>query len=80
MIAKVIGGLVVLAIVGYFLISLGGKAEQATKSDAVHQLQKQISDQRSQLEGLGDDFGAPPMPEPAAASEAEPEIPGTAQE
>ncbi|MFN7113150.1 MAG: hypothetical protein ACK4PK_02200 [Alphaproteobacteria bacterium] len=63
MIAKVIGALVVLGIVGYFLFSLGTRAQDATKSEAVSKLQKELQQQRAQMEGL-DIVGVPPQPEP----------------
>lgn len=58
MIAKIIGALVVLGIVGYFMISLGMRAQDAPKSEAVSKLQKELQEQRAQMEGL-DVLGGP---------------------
>lgn len=52
MIGKVIAGLVVLGIVAYFLVSLGGRAQDAQESVAVSHLQKQIQEQRAQLQDI----------------------------
>lgn len=65
MIAKIIGALVVLAIVGYFMVSLGMKGEEAQQSAAVSQLQKQMQEQRAQVEGLEGVEGAPQAEPPA---------------
>jgi hypothetical protein len=64
MIAKIIGALVVLGIVGYFMISLGTKAQDAHQSEAVSKLQKELQEQRAQMEGL-DVLGGPAKPAPA---------------
>ncbi|MDP2206435.1 MAG: hypothetical protein Q8K65_09035 [Alphaproteobacteria bacterium] len=70
MIAKVIGALVVLVVVGYFMVSLGMKAQDAPKSEAVSKLQKELQEQRAQMDGL-DIVGAPPQPAPARQDGAE---------
>ncbi len=70
MIAKIIGALVVLGIVGYFMVSLGMKGEDAQQSAAVSQLQKQIQEQRAQAEGLDGVEGAPVQP--VAPTDAQP--------
>ena len=74
MIAKVIGGLVVLGIVAYFLVSLGGKAQEAQQSTAVSQLQKQIQDQRSQLQDIegGISSDQPSAAQPHSSSAEQP--------
>lgn len=58
MIGKIIGALAVLGIVGYFMISLGSKAQNAPQSEAVSKLQKELQEQRAQIEGL-DVVGGP---------------------
>lgn len=52
MIGKIIGALVVLGIVGYFMVSLGSKAKEAPKSAAVSKLQNEIQQQRQELENI----------------------------
>lgn len=63
MIAKIIGSLVVLGIVGYFMIALGTKAQDAPQREAVSKLQKELQEQRAQMEGL-DVVGGPAQPAP----------------
>ncbi|HRJ67822.1 MAG TPA: hypothetical protein PLW48_11865 [Alphaproteobacteria bacterium] len=52
MIGKIIGALVVLGIVGYFMVSLGSKAKEAPQSAAVSKLQNEIQQQRQQLDNI----------------------------
>lgn len=73
MIGKIIGALVVLGIVGYFMVSLGSKAKEAPQSAAVSKLQSEIQQQRQQLDNIegGLTVQQPATPAPEAEEDAE---------
>ncbi|HRI76349.1 MAG TPA: hypothetical protein PLX33_05105 [Alphaproteobacteria bacterium] len=73
MIGKIIGALVVLGIVGYFMVSLGSKAKEAPQSAAVSKLQNEIQQQRQQLDNIEGSLTVqqPVAPAPENAEDAE---------
>lgn len=73
MIGKIIGALVVLGIVGYFMVSLGSKAKEAPQSAAVSKLQNEIQQQRQQLDNIEGSLSVQPpvTPAPENAEDAE---------